>query len=89
MRFDLKQSGTKADVVARSGFPVWLTWMGWLALPGGGMLLARMIYEQTYLTWSEGPQMLGFALWHVYAGYALLGYVCLFLCFVSLLVGLV
>ena len=28
------------------------------------MLAARLVYEQTYLTWKHGPQMVGFALAH-------------------------
>jgi NO-binding membrane sensor protein with MHYT domain len=29
-----------------------------------GMLAARMVWEETSLTWQQGPQMLGFSLAH-------------------------
>lgn len=40
-----------------------------LAAPAG-YLVGRLLYEETYLTWVDGPQMVGFALAH--SGYAML-----------------
>lgn len=40
----------------------WL--LGALLLPGAALLVGRLIYEQTYLTWMNGPQMVGFSLIH-------------------------
>src|SRR3954467_14957314 len=39
-----------------------LAW--WLFYPGTALLAARLVYEQTYLTWKHGPLMVGFALGH-------------------------
>lgn len=39
-----------------------LAW--WLFYPGTALLAARLVYEQTYLTWKHGPLMVGFALAH-------------------------
>jgi hypothetical protein len=38
----------------------------------GGALAARLIWEQTWLTWQSGPQMVGFSLAHGYAAPLLL-----------------
>ncbi|MGI8732181.1 MAG: ankyrin repeat domain-containing protein [Pyrinomonadaceae bacterium] len=40
----------------------WLT--GAVLLPGTALLVGRFVYEQTYLTWLRGPQMVGFSLAH-------------------------
>lgn len=37
---------------------------GWLSLPGVIALTLRLGYEQTFLTWRDGVQMVGFALAH-------------------------
>lgn len=39
-----------------------LAW--WVLFPGAAVLAARLVFEQTYLTWRYGPQMVGFALAH-------------------------
>ena len=44
--------------------PRWLTAIGVVAAPGAVYLAARLVYEQTFLTWRNGPQMVGFALAH-------------------------
>jgi hypothetical protein len=44
--------------------PLWLRILGVIAAPGAVFLAARLVYEQTWLTWRRGPQMLGFALAH-------------------------
>jgi ankyrin repeat protein len=44
--------------------PLWLRILGVIAAPGAVFLAARLIYEQTLLTWRRGPQMVGFALAH-------------------------
>jgi hypothetical protein len=40
------------------------------------LFAARMLWEKTIWTWSRGPQLVGFALWHIYPGFAVLGTVC-------------
>jgi hypothetical protein len=44
--------------------PLWLRILGFIAAPGAVFLAARLVYEQTWLTWRRGPQMVGFALAH-------------------------
>lgn len=43
---------------------MWLRPTWWLCYPGTALLAARLVYEQTYLTWKYGPQMVGFSLAH-------------------------
>lgn len=42
----------------------WLRRTWWLCYPGTALLSARLVYEQTYLTWKYGPQMVGFSVAH-------------------------
>lgn len=44
--------------------PVWFSIVGVIAAPGAVWLAARLVYEQTLLTWRRGPQMVGFSLAH-------------------------
>jgi hypothetical protein len=46
------------------GFPAPWRIAGWLSLSLAALVVARVIYEETFLTWSDGPQMLGFAVAH-------------------------
>jgi hypothetical protein len=43
------------------------------ASPFAVLFAARILWEKTILTWSRGPQMVGFSLWHVYPVFALVG----------------
>jgi len=44
--------------------PLWVI-IGWYVIfPGAFLITARFIYEQTYLTWVSGTQMVGFSLAH-------------------------
>src|SRR5262245_54639748 len=45
-------------------FPWWLRLAGAAALTASGILAARVVWEQTFLTWHSGPQMVGFSLAH-------------------------
>jgi hypothetical protein len=45
---------------------------GAVALLGAGLLAARLVWEQTWLTWTQGPQMVGFALVHAGPAFLLL-----------------
>lgn len=46
------------------------------ASPFAFLFAARILWEKTIWTWSRGPQMVGFALWHIHPGFAALGTVC-------------
>jgi hypothetical protein len=48
----------------RDRLPVWLRVWGFLAWPGALYLVCRIVWEETLLTWREGPQMIGFSLMH-------------------------
>ena len=54
------------------GFPLWLAVPWCLAAPGTAYLIARSLYEETILTWQQGPQMVLFSFTHADAGFALL-----------------
>jgi hypothetical protein len=43
------------------------------ASPFAFLFAARILWEKTIWTWSRGPQMVGFALWHIHPGFAVLG----------------
>ncbi len=56
-----------------SGLPKWVT-ISWLVVfPLAFLLTLRFIYEQTYLTWVNGQQMVGFTLAHQGIGFLILG----------------
>jgi hypothetical protein len=46
------------------GFPKAWTVTGYLLFCGAAILVARILYEETILTWVSGPQMVGFAMAH-------------------------
>ena len=54
------------------GFPFWLAAPWCLVAPGTAYLIARTLYEETILTWRQGPQMVLFSFTHADAGFALL-----------------
>jgi hypothetical protein len=46
----------------------------WLsASPFAFLFAARILWEKTIWTWSRGPQAVGFALWHIHPGVAVVG----------------
>ena len=54
------------------GFPLWLAVLWCLGAPGTAYLIVRTLYEETILTWQQGPQMVLFSFTHADAGFALL-----------------
>jgi hypothetical protein len=46
------------------------------ASPLAFLFAGRILWEKTILTWSRGPQMVGFALWHIHPGFAVAGMLC-------------
>jgi len=46
---------------------------GWLAMAASLPLALRLVYEQTIMTWDEGPGMIGFTLAHIYPSVLILG----------------
>ena len=53
--------------------PDWLRVSGWVILAVQSLFVARIVYESTFLTCWNGPQMIGFALVHTGPGIFLLG----------------
>ena len=49
---------------ASVGFPRPWTIAGYLLLSGVALFVGRIVYEETFLTWINGPQMVGFAMMH-------------------------
>ena len=49
----------------------------WVSASPLALLFAgRILWEKTIWTWSRGPQMVGFALWHIHPGFAVAGILC-------------
>lgn len=46
------------------------------ASPCAVLFAGRILWEKTIWTWSRGPQMVGFALWHIHPGFAVFGTLC-------------
>jgi hypothetical protein len=46
------------------------------ASPSAFLFAGRILWEKTIWTWSQGPQMVGFALWHIHPGFAVAGTRC-------------
>jgi hypothetical protein len=46
------------------GFPKAWKVLGYLLLGGAAIFVGRIVYEETILTWLDGPQMVGFAMLH-------------------------
>ncbi len=72
----------------RPGLPMSLRLAGWLALGGGSTLVGRIVYEETVLSWTSGPQMVGYSLAHLFPSIALTGLLFLLSSVVVLLIGL-
>jgi hypothetical protein len=51
-------------------FPSILTVLGIPLATGGALFTARIVYESTFLTWQQGPQMLGYSMMHGALGIA-------------------
>jgi hypothetical protein len=46
------------------GFPKPWTITGYILLAAAALFVGRIVYEETILTWTNGPQMVGFAMMH-------------------------
>ena len=47
-----------------------------VASPLGFLFAGRILWEKTIWTWSRGPQIVGFSLWHIHPGFAVAGILC-------------
>jgi ankyrin repeat protein len=72
-----------------SGLPRWVMISWFIVFPLAFLLIARFIYEQTYLTWARGLQMVGFTLAHQGLGFLIPGMLALGLTHVWLLIVVV
>ncbi len=68
------------------GLPRWLMITWFIIFPLAFLLIARFVYEQTYLTWVGGLQMVGFTLAHQGLGFLVPGMLALGLTHVWLLI---
>jgi len=66
------------ETVRRRGFPRILFWIGVPVVLVNFAFALRLAWEQTFLTWRSGPQVIGFALAHTATLLALVGYLGLF-----------
>lgn len=70
-------------------FPKWLVYIGWIIYPFALGLVLVSLYEKTYLTWTRGPQMIGFTMVHVYPIPVLIGTLAFFLSRLWILVAVI
>jgi len=63
----------------RDDLPSWMLRVGWPVLLIAGLLAIEAVWEQTFLTWLRGPQMVGFAVAHIFGPLLLLGLLCVLL----------
>ena len=57
------------------GFPRLWTVAGYLLLALVAIFVGRIVYEETVLTWTHGPQMIGFAMVHTMPFMLLAGFI--------------
>jgi hypothetical protein len=73
----------------KSAIPNWLR-VAWLCfVPLGVCLSLRIAWEKTFLTWDQGPQMIGFSLLHIHPMFAVLGGLCAYLLILWLVPALI
>ena len=72
-----------------SGLPRWVMISWFIAFPLAFLLTARFVYEQTYVTWAHGLQMVGFTLAHQRLEFLIPGILALGLSHVWLLIVMV
>jgi len=66
-------NASKGGQIMQNALPRWLR-TGWLLLsPIGFLFSARITWEKTILTWTHGPQNVGFTLMHTYPVFGLAG----------------
>ena len=59
-----------------SAIPNWLR-VAWLSFAPVGLLFSsRIAWEKTFLTWQQGPQMVGFSLMHIFPAFFMVGILC-------------
>jgi hypothetical protein len=73
----------------RSKLPRWLNLSWWGIYPLMAILVGRLVYERTYLTWKYGKILLGFSFAHTYAEIFLLSMLGFFLAHAWLVAALV
>jgi hypothetical protein len=62
-----------------SAIPSWLK-VAWLCFAPVGLLFSsRIAWEKTFLTWQQGPQMVGFSLVHIFPAFFIVGILCCYL----------
>jgi hypothetical protein len=54
--------------------------IGWVIYFPTLCYVVRILWEKTYLTWTQGPQMIGFTLVHIYPLFFVVGVVGYLLC---------
>ena len=57
---------TVQSSAAKAEFPIAWKFAGYACLGFQAILTARIVYEETFLTWRHGPQMVGFTMVHAF-----------------------
>jgi hypothetical protein len=61
------------DGSSQQNLPDWMTILWCASAPFSLMLAVRILWEKTVWTWTRGPQMVGFSLWHIHPFFAVFG----------------
>jgi len=61
------------DSRIKHAIPSWFRLLGWIVFAGSALLVLRLIYEETILTWQNGPQMLLFSIAHIHGTFLAVG----------------
>src|SRR5215469_16830840 len=61
------------DSRIKHAIPSWFRFLGWIVFAGSALLFLRLIYEETILTWQNGPQLLLFSIAHIHGTFLAVG----------------
>lgn len=85
---NLRQSGLECRTMQIPGaLPDSLKTCWVCASPLAFLFAGRILWEKTIRTWSQGPQVVGFALWHIHPVFAIVGALSSFAIIVWLLIA--
>jgi hypothetical protein len=82
---DVENHGMQEEMDSHKRLPLVVSLIGILLIVGSLVLAGRLIWEMTWLTWHQGPQMIGFSLAH--GGYGVIFLFPILLCAWILVVG--
>jgi len=73
----------------KMGFPKWVSIWWWVSAPIALLFDLRILWEKTFLTWDQGPQMIGFSVAHTNPLFFMSGILCTYALLVWLVLSIV